>query len=25
MRCVSGVCRVYAPFEGARADLTIAF
>lgn len=25
MRCVSGVCRVYAPFEGARLDLTVAF
>lgn len=25
LRCVSGVCRVYAPFEGARLDLTLAF
>jgi hypothetical protein len=25
MRCVSGVCRVYAPFEGARLDLAVAF
>ena len=23
--CVSGVCRVYAPFEGARLDATVRF
>jgi hypothetical protein len=25
LRCVSGVCRVFAPFEGARVDLTLGF
>ena len=25
LRCVSGVCRVYPPFEGVRVDATIRF
>lgn len=25
LRCVSGVCRVFPPFEGAHADLTLRF
>jgi hypothetical protein len=25
LRCVSGVCRVFPPFEGARAELTLRF
>lgn len=25
LRCVSGVCRVYPPFEGVRLDLTLGF
>ena len=25
LRCVSGVCRVFPPFEGARLDATVRF
>jgi hypothetical protein len=25
LRCVSGVCRIFPPFEGARLDATLRF